>query len=360
MRHRIGWTGETPYLYLGSALGDDVRINTGILNCVCFLGVYATRNGQGEFEVAGTGFFVAVGDHLGKKNATYYLVTAKHVALAGIGKGGLHARINRKDGTFQYVPLRDLNAEWVMSDEADVAAMVFALQGARDDHLDYTLIHQEEFATDEWLSATRIEPSDAIAVTGLFVPHKGEGQNQPIIRGGSIAAMPNPNEPLVATSKTLEIIAPAYLLELHSSGGLSGSPVLVMTEPHRATDGTIRQRTEGTKLLALIGGHWHLELPFKMRKEVREQFSELNRGIALGTPIQALSRLLAREDVVQDRTNRWAAKARQRGAVLDTALDENSDDDQTRSGRPPERLIIGRSMDDAVRKMFEAGKPPKN
>jgi hypothetical protein len=353
MRHRVTWRGGLPCLDFTGDWSNGVRINTGILECVCFLGLLANRDGQDEFEVAGTGFFVAVGDHRRAKSATFYLVTCKHIVVQGEGRGGLHARINRKDGGCEYVKLADLRAEWRKSETADVAAIMFALQGARDDDLDYALVHQDEFATDEWLTENYIEPSDEIAVTGLFISRKGTGKNVPVIRGGSIAALPDPSEPVTTTSKALSITAPAYLLEIHSSGGLSGSPVLVMTDPHRTTDGKILQRHEGTKLLGLIGAHWEWELPLEISRIAREQFTETNRGIAVGVPIQELTRLLSREDVVNERKDSRAKQRQKDAAVMDSILEEGT------RGPEPERLIIDSSMDDAVKKMFEAGKPPR-
>ena len=58
-----------------------------------------------------------------------------------------------------------------------------------------------------------------VSLAGLFVHHQGSTRNIPIVRSGSIAAMPG--------EKVSTQIGPitAYLLEVRSIGGLSRSPV---------------------------------------------------------------------------------------------------------------------------------------
>jgi hypothetical protein len=343
-----------------------MRIHNGILNCVCFLGVHRHKGSRGVFEPIGTAFLVAVGDHRVKQNATYYLVTARHILDKAAGKGGLYARMNDRVGGFEYVRL---HGTWARSETADVAAIPFAVQGKRDyygdnlDKLPYWLLHQEQWATDEKLAALQICPSDEIAVTGLFVTHKGDGKNLPIIRGGTIAAMPDPSEP-IQTDDGLR--APGYLVEVHSSGGLSGSPVLVMTETHRQKDGTISQINPGTLLLGIVRGGWQfdlqirakttklLDVEFAMPPAIRDQMTELNRGIAIVTPIQELTALLDREDVKREREEQSAKERHEIAKIHGVA-----DDDDLRAGPEPERLKIKGPMDQAVKKMFKKGKPPK-
>jgi hypothetical protein len=82
------------------------------------------------------------------------------------------------------------------------------------------------------LNADRIERyriglGDEVYVTGMFVSHLGEKKNLPIVRIGTIAAMPE--EPLKTKYGTHD----AFLIEVRSIDGLSGSPVCVNLEHRR-------------------------------------------------------------------------------------------------------------------------------
>ena len=65
----------------------------------------------------------------------------------------------------------------------------------------------------------KIRVGSPVGLTGLFVHHHGSSRNIPIVRSGNIAAMTD--EP-VSTRRGLMT---AFLVEVRSIGGLSGSPV---------------------------------------------------------------------------------------------------------------------------------------
>jgi hypothetical protein len=76
-------------------------------------------------------------------------------------------------------------------------------------------------------------------------------------------------------------------------------------------------------------------------------------GIAVATPIQEVHALLYREELVKER------RARDKREAEKNAPTEDWDDDTSRPGLEPDRLKIDEPMDEAVKKMFKAGKPPR-
>jgi hypothetical protein len=76
-------------------------------------------------------------------------------------------------------------------------------------------------ATDEVVREKNIGAGDDVFVAGLLVHHPGAARNLPIVRLGAIAAMP---EDPVGLATGTDVVT---LVEVHSIGGLSGSPVFV-------------------------------------------------------------------------------------------------------------------------------------
>jgi hypothetical protein len=67
------------------------------------------------------------------------------------------------------------------------------------------------------------------------VQRAGSTRNIPIVRTGVIAAMPAIDEPFVRKGEEYH----AYLAEMRSIGGLSGSPVFVFLDRTRTVDARI-------------------------------------------------------------------------------------------------------------------------
>jgi hypothetical protein len=148
---------------------------------------------------------------------------------------------------------------------------------------------------ERWfLSVSREDPvgSDASAI-GLFNSRGGTGRNIPIARAGVIAAMPGE---LIDDGHRHGPFR-AYLVELLSMGGLSGSPVFVhvregpwhVHEPQSLAGGKQRVHTvwpQAAYLIGLIHGHWD-ELPAGTSSDLPRR-DWLNRGMALVTPIEGV------------------------------------------------------------------------
>jgi len=266
----------------------NMRIPNEILDCVCFLGVnLAGGPNAHKFYSFGTGFFVGVeqdGHHFS------YLVTAKHVvdeAERG-GYGRLFARVNTQAGGTSNIELRE-NDAWIRwtNDAIDVA--VLPLPNLDSKSFSNRYIPMKMFADNQKIAELGIGPGDDLFAVGLFVLKAGKQRNTPIVRTGIIAAMPLQSEPFTRKGGTYH----AYLAEMRSIGGLSGSPVFVFLDQSRLYDARI---PEGTHVviacLGLIRGHWDLERELSDDVEVAadaemgySKGENLNTGIAVVTPI---------------------------------------------------------------------------
>jgi hypothetical protein len=126
--------------------------------------------------------------------------------------------MNTDDGSITF----ELPDHWLYSENpaTDVAIMFIAIHVVAGHRMQSVAI--ENFATDQVIQQENIGIGDEVFAVGLFNQKWGNERNIPIMRTGIIASMPE--EPLLG-----EIDTPydAYLAELRSIGGLSGSPVFV-------------------------------------------------------------------------------------------------------------------------------------
>jgi len=208
------------------------------------------------------------------------LVTAKHnVDNATREHGNLIMRVNRTDGGTY-----DLNLPtdgWIVPD--DDASDVAALPGGSSEGIDLLPVKSTMFATAEIVAEKNIGIGEELVVTGLFSQHHGSERNVPIVRSGIIAAMPN--EPLIDQYRGTEYRA--YLAELRSFGGLSGSPVFARLDPGRAYGTQVRSEYY---LLGLVRGHW--DYWSSGTQSLPNESHALNMGIGIVTPIDEVHSIL--------------------------------------------------------------------
>jgi hypothetical protein len=298
-----------------------MRIPDELLDCVCFLFVKDSRTGYEVDKYAGTAFFV---QYPSEKSGNYiYLVTARHcIEKARQMFGNLYLRVNAKaGGTKSY----KVEAEWFYPEDAavDVAILPWAPATAE---IQYTTIPKFMFLTDETIEQHGIGIGDELTVLGLFTQRFGNQRNLPIARTGIIAAMPN--EPLEdpATGGPYD----AYLAEVRSIGGLSGSPVFVILEPGRTHKGTISLARTGY-LLGLIRGHWDYKKQLLPLDFSEDEIEQINMGIAVVTPIKEALKIIEGEHFMKDRRRQDREIAKKSAPSQDTtASGEDSEGVQSR------------------------------
>jgi hypothetical protein len=168
-------------------------------------------------------------------------------------------------------------------------------------------------ATTDAIARESIGVGEELVVVGLFAHHMGTGRNLPIVRSGIIASMPQ--EPLY-DGNTGEWF-PAYLAEVRSIGGLSGSPVFALLPPDRLQAGPRESVGRFTFwLLGSVRGH-------RSQSQVEAAYEPderqmLNTGIAIVTPITDAFEVIYNEELTAERKRIDAKELENRGPSYDT------------------------------------------
>ncbi len=270
-----------------------MRVPEIINRCVCFLCVENPQGASVRYRYGGTAFFVQVQQTPDIRFP--YLVTAKHCVDRAAQHGGLKVRLNLKDGKGAQV--LDLpSSAWFYHENpaSDVAIMPCV----PSKEFEYAVIDTATFADSDVIAKNHIGIGDELFISGLFTQRYGSERNIPIIRTGIIASMPD--EPLIDDGGNPYN---AYLAEVRSIGGLSGSPVFVYLEPMRVTDH--KQQPDlyypDYFLLGLVRGHWDLGKHSSAMGFMSDKDAKINMGIAVVTPIGEVEDVLRCDELVKAR-----------------------------------------------------------
>jgi len=247
------------------------------------------------------------------------LVTARHNVLnAQRAYGNVWVRINTPEDDSAEV---EIDEPWVFPDDpaVDIAVLPFWPPF----QFEPLPIPNHWFVTDAVIEEQGIGIGEDLVVLGLFGSHVGTKRNLPIVRSGNIASMPE--EALVDENTGHEYSA--YLAEVRSIKGLSGSPVFVAVNQYT------RLHLEQTPhigqpfyLLGVIRGHWRQQAEADFGEEVDEPMGVLNTGIAIVTPITEIVPLFEREEIMADRKNwRRARAAESAGEQTQDSLDAETE-----------------------------------
>lgn len=289
MDYRLGGVGRLVYC----RPEELMRVSEEILDCVVFLG---TESSDGRTTLRGTASLISVPSERVPNGSFTYLVTARHNIRKALASGDqLVLRVNMKDGNAESVFVEGLEWHYPENDASDIA--VSDVVSSLVDHISYRRIPRVMFATEEAIEKHSIGVGDPLICTGLFVHHYGRKRNIPIIRSGNIAAMPD--EPLTDRDSGLDYHA--YLAEIRSIGGLSGSPVFVELGVGRQVEDSVNFSRIDRFLLGVVRGHWNKDEFDSAADFAADEQEELNSGIAIVTPITDALEILDGEDFVKTR-----------------------------------------------------------
>ena len=285
----------------------DLQIPANLKNNVVFLGVME----QKKFRPKATAFFVGFDTKFG---GLLHLVTAEHVIVGLQLKGHKEVFVRTNIEGFPTTPL-PLD-KWTFHPDAernpaDVAVIPITLLGTTK--ADFLVMQPEAFVTPKNIADREWGVGDEIVVIGLFRNHYGHTKNIPLVRIGSLAALPE--EPV----KTKWGFIEAYLIEMHSIGGLSGSPVYIHHPPFRITKDGKPQIIEGARLNLLGIMQGHFDIPNLREDSIMEDDDDgengsINTGVGVVVPahkiLETLNHpdLVAERDTLQKRTERNAAR----------------------------------------------------
>lgn len=284
-----------------------------LLDCVAFLCV---EDSAGSILYGGTACYVNVPSEGNEELRFGYLLTARHCVKRALQRyGEIKLRVNLRSGGCRLITLPN---KWVFSENED--SDIAALAWAPDPTVKLVSWPFVSFVTKEKLAAHGIGIGDDIFLLGLFTQRHGTKQNIPIIRTGVIASMPD--EPIqdAQTGKDFK----AYLAEMRSIGGMSGSPVFVfITSLNRL----VRNRPPDTSweilLLGFVRGHWEINQNSGIDLWTDEG-AAINTGIALVTPIQDAIEVLMSQELKNDRRRQENEGRKKSAPVLDSMLDSTT------------------------------------
>ncbi len=257
---------------------------------------------SGEYVPLGTGFFLGV--PVGNPASPTWVavvVTANHVLneIEDVARtdNRIFLRVNTKEGGVEHIHIP--NDNWIRPDLddqfengiVDAAVCWFPGNNSPTGKYDYLLMPaSNEIAFRQFLDDEDIGIGDEVFFTGLFTHHAQTQRNEPIVRSGIIAAMPQ-----TITTKYAPGKQHAFLVESRSMGGFSGSPVFVNPGVFRFDEeGQLKIRpTFGTSyLMGVISGHWDAPEEVQITGGLPERAS-LNMGVAKVTPMEKVFPLIA-------------------------------------------------------------------
>jgi hypothetical protein len=297
--YRLLRPGEVPM-----QVPDEIR------KCVCFI---YSKEADGSVMPRGTAFFVSVPRTQGLAGNFVYLVTARHV-LAKLKHrrpdGEFLLRLNAADG--EGVVWVDTQVDaWRTHPDDDLVDDTAVLPWAPPlSVIDFKTYPLASAVTDTVIQELQLGIGEELFLPGLFVNHTGKSRNIPIVRTGTIAAMPD--ESISSEIGPLH----AYLAEARSIGGLSGSPVFVSTGPVRNIgNDVVLESGRSFYLLGLMHGHYRVNAS----KTDTLGDEAINMGIAIVLPVARIIETINQPEVAQMREREDAKNEEKLRPVADSA-----------------------------------------
>lgn len=273
-----------------------MRLPDDVLKCVLFLCLKQHGNRE-RLHFFGTAFFASVPSTTCPQQYSHlYLVTARHniqEAKAEINRHPkkyhpkLYVRVNKGDEEAVTVELPD-RWNYPANNVIDVAVMS---AGELDDNaLDTKHLTLKCVATEEKIRHHGLGIGSEVFVVGLFSLHEGTRRNLPIVRQGIIASMMNEQLVDEQTRKMYD----AYLTEVLSTKGMSGSPVLV-----RSNRGYVAGEKPQCRvlLLGLMKGHFR----DKLEGYPKDKGEAFHAGLSTVVPVQEILSVIDGDKLAKER-----------------------------------------------------------
>jgi hypothetical protein len=253
-----------------------MKVPDKVKKCVVYLGVEASSDYGNETIYCGTGFFISTPSKISGKSFIY-LVTAKHVCVELNKRKDFILRANSTQGKSIEVKIKSGEITWYFHPTDSAADVAITTINISPDLVDFSTLPASMFMTPDVLETRGIGAGDDVFVTGLFVYHKGNAKNIPIIRTGNIAMIPDER---IATHDFGDM--EAYLIEVWSIGGLSGSPVFALKP--------VESQKSMFYLIGFIQGHWNTKAATIIDTTIQDGKinADVNVGIAIVTPAQKI------------------------------------------------------------------------
>lgn len=235
--------------------------------------------------------------------------------------------------------------DWIYPEDAGVDIAVLAVMVPRE--LRVFCLDMASFVNDTSRHIFGVGIGDETTTVGLYTKREGKNANIPILRSGIISAMPDED---IHDEKTGSIFR-AYLVEVRSIGGLSGSPVLVHIPPHRCITDRDRPHDGMALPLGVIRGHWNIESSMQdWTDDFVSPTEKIHSGIAMVTPIEEAVKAIMEDQKLKDQRKRLEdALVKGQMMVEDSGFEENAD--------PP---FTKNDFEDALKKVSRRIQPSRS
>lgn len=260
------------------------KIPPQLSNCVGFVGLESSSPNW-------RGTFYAVNAH----DKAHYLVTAAHnVHKARSKNEPLLLRFREVDGKARTIKIS--NDAWTIPNDrvTDVAVLSPTVSEWTPGSGQSTwAIPVNMFATHDRIESYGVVPGDQVLISGLYYRAPGTSVNEPIMRAGIVASLPNRQIRAPLLGGDLE----AHLVELHSIGGHSGSPVFWKA-------GLIGMGYGDHHSYLLLGTlHGHFEFTGASDAEL-DELKRVNEGIGIVESADSIVSALNHADLCAER-RKW-------------------------------------------------------
>lgn len=256
-----------------------MRVGDGIDKLVVFIG---RSTPTGQFMPHGTGFLVGFNED---GMSFQSVVTARHVIDSIENTDEILLRINTRAGAVRTVPT-DRKFWFSRDDKIDLA---FCPMRLSVEIFDILHVNTNVILNDETIAKYQIGLGEDVCICGMYLSRIGEARNLPIVRIGTLAAMPSE---MVRTSYGYHHV---YLIEARSTGVLSGSPVFLQTPPIKMINSKVQWSwgVPDTIFVGMVLGYNKLAfppeliefLPPDMKDEDDRQDDERERAVPLNTGV---------------------------------------------------------------------------
>ena len=312
--------------------GTNLRVDDKMLGCVVFLG----RDDQGPFTAYGTGFWAVTST---SGYLFQHLISARHV-IENINFDRICVRINKLDGRLEHIYVK--RDDWIFHSDETVDIAVCPMHVPQESY-DITHISlDDEITTPEIFADEEIGVGDEVFMAGMFTRHLGGARNVPIVRTGTLAAIP--------TDKVETNRGPveAYLIEARSIAGLSGSPVFMHMAPFRVLPGGRVHRSEKRThyFLGVMQGHHVTSDPTEVVSPDEAAPGDMNTGIGVVIPAQRILDIVYSPDLVSLREQVIENMKKKSGFVADSAAGKAP---ATKDENPRHKEDFSRLLDAAVK-----------
>lgn len=303
-----------------------MHIEPDILKTVLFVGMFdETRE---LFTPMGTAFYTGV-EVSGM--AFQYAVTAKHV-IDSFADQYIYLRKEKKAGGFGLHKTK--KSDWITHPDpgrgkvVDVVACQIRQLVSEVDLLHIPL--HVGCATAETIKEHNFTIGEDVCFAGLFTSHFGTAKNLPVLRTGTIAAMPE--EPISTARGHMD----AYLIEARSMGGISGSPIWIQLAPARTIANQIKFSSgiPHVQFLGMVSGHYLIESREDAVPEDGKQSltGSMNTGLAVVVPVEKIIETIMQPKLVAEREAAVKSLIVKRGYVEDSAKPHSTESPSNPAG----------------------------